>query len=145
MSPTRISAAMRQRVRERAKLQCEYCLLAEYQAFFPHEPDHIIAEKHGGPSGFENLALCCFDCNRFKGSNIASLDPETGELTPLFDPRMQKWTDHFVLNGGQIIPLTPVGRATVQTLRLNLPDRLEVRETLSRQGRNPDEGLQKRE
>ena len=90
MSQTRISAALRREVRERARERCEYCLLAESQAFFPPEPDHLIALKHGGKTVSANLALACFDCNRFKGSDIASLDPITGELVGLFNPRTQR-------------------------------------------------------
>lgn len=106
MSPARISSALRREVRERANGCCEYCLLPEEQAFFPHEPDHIIATKHGGPSTIDNLALACFDCNRFKGSDIASIDPAHGELTPLFNPRTQEWSEHFSLERGRINPRT---------------------------------------
>jgi 5-methylcytosine-specific restriction endonuclease McrA len=66
MTQTRISAALRREVRERARERCEYCLLAESQAFLPHETDHLIAVKHGGETVSSNLALACFDCNRFK-------------------------------------------------------------------------------
>ena len=56
-----------------------------------HQVDHIIAEKHGGATSEVNLALTCSLCNLRKGSDIASLDPETGELTRLFNPRDQSW------------------------------------------------------
>src|ERR1051325_507151 len=98
MNRVRISAALRREVRERARERCEYCLLAEVQAFFPHEPDHLIALKHGGETTSENLALACFDCNRFKGSDIASIDALTGGLVPLFNPRTQTWSEHFHLH-----------------------------------------------
>src|SRR5215207_10403939 len=106
MNEARISAALRREVRERARKCCEYCLVAESQAFFPHEPDHLIALKHGGETHSRNMALACFDCNRFKGSDIASVDQLTGELVALFNPRTQSWTEHFSLNSGRIIPLT---------------------------------------
>jgi hypothetical protein len=106
-------------------------LLDEKYAFFAHEPDHIIPEKHGGSTTLDNLALACFDCNRFKGPNIASLDPINNELVPLFNPRIQEWNDHFKTEGGTIAPLTAVGRVTEQILRLNLPKRVEVRNLLS--------------
>jgi hypothetical protein len=128
MTQTRISAALRREVRERAGERCEYCLLAESQAFFPHEPDHLIALKHGGETISANLALACFDCNRFKGPNIASLDPVTRKLVALFNPRTQTWSEHFKLNGPRIVPLTPIGRATEQLLRLNTRSRVEARE-----------------
>lgn len=137
MSPARISPALRREARERAKGCCEYCLLPEEQAFFSHEADHIIARKHGGQSTAENLALACFDCNRFKGSDIASIDPTTGELTPLFNPRTQEWTEHFSIDGGLINPRTASGRATELVLKLNLQSRVEVREILAKIGRYP--------
>ena len=105
--------------------------------FFPREPDHIIAEKHGGATTAENLALSCFDCNRFKGSDIASLDPISGSLVPLFNPRSDDWEEHFQIEGGNICALTAVGRATVRLLKLNLPVRVEIRATLALGGRFP--------
>ena len=137
MSPARISSALRREVRERANGCCEYCLLPEEQAFFPHEPDHIIATKHGGQSTIDNLALACFDCNRFKGSDIASLDPASGELTPLFNPRLQEWSEHFSLEAGRINPRTANGRVTELVLRVNLSSRVEVREILTNIKRYP--------
>src|SRR5260370_30165946 len=103
---------MSKEVRERAKGCCEYCLLPEARAFFPHEPDHIIATKHGGESTIDNLALACFDYNRFKGSDIASIDPESRELTQLFNPRTQEWTEHFSITSGLISPRTSLRRVT---------------------------------
>ena len=128
---------MRRQVQERARGCCEYCLLSEDDAWFSHEPDHILAEKHGGQTLLENLAWSCFDCNRFKGSDIASRDPVTGNLVPLFDPRMHRWYEHFKLERGTIRPVTPVGRVTERILRLNLPDRIEVRKTLASINRYP--------
>jgi len=79
-----------------------------------------------------NLALACFDCNRFKGADIASIDVMTGELVSLFNPRIERWHEHFRLEGGRIIPLTASGRVTEKLLRLNLPVRLEIRARLAR-------------
>ena len=137
MTPGYIRAGLRQRVRRRAKYRCEYCLLAEEDAVLAHEPDHIIAEKHGGETVADNLALACFDCNRFKGSDIASLDPADGVLVPLDNPRTDRWEDHFQIDRGTILPLTAVARATERLLRLNLPVRVEVRTLLARTGRYP--------
>lgn len=132
-----LPVALRHQVRERAGKRCEYCLFAEEHAYFPREPDHIIAEKHGGTSTLENLALACFDCNRFKGSNIASLDPLSSELEQLFNPRTQVWNEHFKVLGGEIVPLTAIGRVTERILRLNLSKRLELREILAEMGQYP--------
>jgi len=134
-----ISAQLRRQVKKRAQARCEYCLLPEDIAFFPHEPDHVIALKHGGETTTANLALSCFDCNRFKGSDIASIDPVGGEAVPLFNPRTQDWRDHFTTDGGRVIPLTPIGRATTQLLKLNTPERIDVRRALAERGRYPDD------
>lgn len=104
---------------------------------YPHEPDHIISRKHQGSTIAENLAYACFACNRAKGSDIASIDPSTGALTPLFNPRLHVWTEHFRFNGAVIAPLTPVGRVTVLLLRLNQDGRVALRDTLMREDRYP--------
>jgi hypothetical protein len=80
----------------------------------------------------DNLGLACLDCNRFKGSDIASLDPASGELVRLFHPRTDEWSDHFEVAQGRIVPLTPIARATERLLKLNLPERIEVRSLLAR-------------
>ena len=125
--PARVPPALRREVRERAKGCCEYCLLPEERAFFPHEPDHIIATKHGGQSTADNLALACFDCNRFKGSDLSSMDPVSGELTALFNPRTQNWNEHFEWDFEKIVGKTSCGRATVLALKLNNEIILPVR------------------
>jgi hypothetical protein len=127
---TYISTALRRLVLERAGYRCEYCLLPEEFSFFPHEPDHVIPLKHGGATTADNLALACFWCNRLKGSDLAALDPQTGQITPLFNPRLHTWTDHFRLDGAVIVPLTPEGRATTALLKFNRADRLTVRQLL---------------
>lgn len=121
----------------RARGCCEYCLLSEEDAWFSHEPDHIIAEKHGGETTYENLAWACFDCNRYKGSDIASRDSLAGTLVPLFDPRSNRWEDHFQHSGGRIIALTAVGRVTEKLLKLNLTERVEIRRILIEIARYP--------
>jgi len=137
MTRAHIPAALRQLVRERAQGRCEYCLYPEEMSFLPFEVEHIIAEKHGGTTTADNLALACPYCNRFKGTDLGSLDPETGQLTPFFNPRTQRWTDHFRLDGARIVPLTPEGRVTVAILRLNHPDRILERQRLIEAGKYP--------
>jgi hypothetical protein len=102
---------------------------------WPHEPDHVIATQHRGGTELPNLALACFHCNRLKGPNLASVDPQTGQIVLLFNPRLQPWSDHFRLEGSLIVPLTEIGRATAELLRFNAPDRLLVRLTLQEAGR----------
>ena len=100
----------------------------------PFHIDHIIARKHGGSSLRSNLAYACFHCNTHKGSNIASLDPATGHLTPLYHPRSDRWMQHFAWQGVLLDGLTPAGRATIQTLVLNLPLMVAVRQSLAEEG-----------
>ncbi len=131
------SAALRELVRHRAGGRCEYCLLHEEDGFFPHEIDHVVARKHEGPTRKDNLAWSCFPCNNLKGSDLASIDPETGRVVRLFNPRRQRWSQHFRLDGAVILPLTPQGRATVNLLQLNHPERVRRREWLIQAGRYP--------
>ncbi len=39
----------------------------------------------------ENLAAACYRCNEFKGAKTEGIDPATGVLVPLFNPRLQIW------------------------------------------------------
>jgi hypothetical protein len=130
MSQTYVPAALRRLVRERAKDRCEYCLIPEAATFAPHSIDHIVAEKRGGKTEAESLANSCTVCNLRKGSDLTSVDPETGQIVALFHPRRDRWTEHFRLVGGRIEPLTPVGRVTERLLQFNLPDRIIEREQL---------------
>ena len=86
------------------------------------------------------IALACIECNRFKGSDLASVDPETSLVERIFDPRAEAWDDHFRASDGVIDPLTARARATVALLRMNAPPRVEVRAALSWIGRWPRSG-----
>ncbi|WP_016951537.1 HNH endonuclease [Anabaena sp. PCC 7108] len=130
MSISYIPAALRRLVEERAERQCEYCLLPAQVAFFHHEIDHIIAEKHGGETNADNLALTCWRCNRYKGSDLGSFDPETGNFSFLFNPRNQEWKSHFMFSEVVLVGLTPEGRTTVKLLQMNNEDRLTERKKL---------------
>ena len=132
-----IPELLRRQVRMRARGCCEYCLIPDDDSFFPHEPDHVIAEKHGGATTLDNLAWACTACNRYKGSDLASIDPLTGHLAALYNPRRQQWSRHFCLNGARIEPLTASGRATERLLHLNHESRLEERQALINRGYYP--------
>lgn len=137
MTRTYIPTELRQMVRERAGGRCEYCLYPQEASFLAFEVEHIIAEKHGGATTQDNLALACPYCNRFKGTGLGSLDPETGHLTPFFNPRTQRWVEHFRLDGPRIVPLTSEGRVTVAILQLNHPDRILERQGFIQVGEYP--------
>jgi hypothetical protein len=130
VSITHIPATLRRLVIKRAENRCEYCLLPAGIAFFPHEVDHVIAEKHGGQTKAENLAFACWRCNRRKGSDLGSFDPQTQSFSLLFNPRRQVWTEHFAFQSDQIIGLTSEGRTTVSLLLLNTDERLAERRIL---------------
>ena len=102
MSDTYIPAKLRRQVIVRAKQRCEYCSIAEADTFLGCEVDHIVSEKHGGPTDASNLALACVICNRAKGSNIATVG-EDGGLIQLFNPRLHVWSNHFARDGVRII------------------------------------------
>lgn len=128
MSVTYIPTALRNLVSKRAKGDCEYCLISEEISFAKHQIDHVIAEKHGGLTIAENLALSCTLCNKYKGSDIASIDNQTGEIVPLFNPRKDIWNEHFKIEKGYFIGLTSKARATIWLLQFNNFSRVEERQ-----------------
>ncbi|MCO6452671.1 MAG: HNH endonuclease [Caldilineales bacterium] len=130
MAASYVSPQTRQEVVVRAQERCEYCLLPQKTSLHKHEPDHVIPLQHGGKTEISNLALACMRCNRYKGSNVGSFDPQTGKLTPFFNPRMHVWAEHFQLDGAWILPLTAEARVTVQILRLNDHERVRERARL---------------
>lgn len=125
-----VSRKLRKQVIERAAECCEYCGLHQSLVASAHQVDHVIAEKHRGLTTSDNLALSCMTCNLRKASDIASHDPETGDLLPLFNPRTQNWSDHFGLDGARLAGLTAVGRTTIEFLQLNSFERIMERAEL---------------
>ena len=134
---SRITAALRRAVERRAEFVCEYCLIHADDVYVGCQVDHVVSEKHGGPTTLENLALACSFCNRQKGSDIGSIERVTGKFIRLFNPRTDLWGDHFRLVGVRIAWKTPMGEATVRLLKLNSPMRIEERRVLKRHGKYP--------
>jgi hypothetical protein len=87
----------------------------------------VIPRKHGGSDVLENLALACIDCNLRKGPNLSGIDPQTGLVVRLFNPRRDKWSEHFPWDGILITGTSDVGRTTIVVLDVNSEDRLMVR------------------
>jgi hypothetical protein len=108
--------------------------LPERWTSLPFQLDHVIAEKHEGETSLDNLAYSCLDCNSFKGPNLAGRDTETEEIVRLFDPRRDRWRDHFRWDGAVLCALTAIGRVTIAVLRINLPYRVAVRSSLMEEG-----------
>jgi len=129
-----MSPRLKRRVRQRAGGRCEYCQLPEHLDPLPFHIDHVIAKQHRGRSGFLNLALACAYCNERKGTNIASIDPATGRLVPLFNPRQERWSRHFRWAGARLVGLTAVGRATVLLFGINHAINLALRRSLIAEG-----------
>lgn len=129
-----MDAALRQRVRHRAGDRCEYCHLPKSGSGVPFEIDHIRSQQHRGPTVAGNLAFACIYCNGYKGPNISGIDPVNNRLTPLFDPRRHKWSYHFRYDGGELVGRTPMGRTTIEVLRINLPHHVALREVLMEDG-----------
>ncbi|MCP4702542.1 MAG: HNH endonuclease [Gammaproteobacteria bacterium] len=136
MSDSYISAELRRQVAGRAAYVCEYCLIHDDDTFYGCQIDHIISEKHGGQTTADNLAYACAFCNRYKGSDIGSITT-TGEFVRLFNPRIDRWGEHFTLDGVLVQPLTAIGEVTIRILQLNLVDHLVEREALRVEGRYP--------
>ncbi len=116
-----ISDELRQAIRERANFVCEYCHSPERLSANRFTVDHVIPKSLGGSDALDNLALACRRCNERRYNFVASVDPETQAIVPIFNPRQQKWSDHFVwLNQGIVIEgKTPIGRATCLRIDLN--------------------------
>ena len=125
-----ISDNLRRIVTARAGNRCEYCLLPQWAASHKHEPDHIIALQHDGKTEESNLALACMRCNRYKGPNVGGIDPLSGNLVSLFNPRMHQWDEHFVLEGATLRALTAEARVTIRLLCLNDEDHITERRRL---------------
>ena len=130
-----IDAATRQFVRRRAEELCEYCRLPQTAApYLTFHVEHFRARQHGGSDDPANLCLACPDCNSVKGPNLTAVDPETDAVVPLYNPRSDVWNQHFSWIGALIVGDTPQGRATVNLLRFNEPERVRMREELQARG-----------
>ena len=123
-----MDAATQRLVRNRAENRCEYCRLHQDAApFLRFHIEHIQARQHIQDDSSDNLALACPDCNRHKGPNLATLDPNTREVVLLYHPRKDKLNDHFVMDGYYIRGITQIGIATEKLLKFNSDERVEMR------------------
>ncbi|HEY6330085.1 MAG TPA: HNH endonuclease signature motif containing protein [Blastocatellia bacterium] len=140
----KIPAEVRRRVRLRARSRCEYCHTSETWQYVPFTIDHIVPLSARGGDDFENLALACFHCNRRKWDTSTSgdLPPGIEPSIPIFNPRKDRWPEHFIwsADGSQVVPLTPTGQVTVAALELN-GDRIQrIRSADFVIGRHPPPG-----
>ncbi len=117
----RVNDATRKLVRERAEYLCEYCHSSEEASAALFAIDHITPQSLGGSDDAENLALACQRCNGYRYNFTTGIDPQTQAIIPLFNPRQDKWADHFIwtADGLKIIGSTATGRGTCNRLDLN--------------------------
>ncbi len=132
-----ISQELRRQVGNRADHLCEYCLIHEKDSVFGCAVDHIISLKHGGATDADNLAYACVFCNRFKGSDIGSIIWPTKEFTRFYNPRSDRWAEHFQRQNTTLQPLTNIGEVTAKILGFNDSDRLLERQLLINQDKYP--------
>ena len=136
----RPSPQLRREVAQRAQWRCEYCLTPHAYATQPFAADHIIPQSQGGETTLENLALAC-GCNLYKGNRAHAIDRQTGHRVSLFHPRRQKWKRHFVWSADSlyVVGRTAAGRATVEALKMNRPELVNLRRILHIAGEHPQE------
>jgi hypothetical protein len=139
MAEERVTDSVRALVTERARGCCEYCRCQAAYSAQPFSVEHVMPRKRGGGSSEGNLALSCQGCNNHKYTKTQAPDPIGGELAPLFNPRAQRWRDHFTWShdASVVIGLTPTGRATVVALQINRYPVVNMRRVLYAHGVHP--------
>lgn len=130
----RIPEKMRAAVAERAAFRCEYCGIPDLNAGLAFHADHIRALKHGGKTILINLAGCCPDCNVFKGTDLGTYLGDDERFIRFFNPRHDRWADHFRNRNGFLEPLTDIGNATILLFQMNRADRVFIRQLLWEKG-----------
>lgn len=141
MTSGRVSAAVRERVRQAADDRCGYCRSPQAYVLGRLEIDHIVPVAKGGSDDEDNLWLACRLCNSYKGVQTEGEDIPGSSIVTLYNPRTQVWSDHFRWDeeGIRIVGLTACGRATVNALRLNNVLAMTVRRAWARAGWHPPE------
>jgi hypothetical protein len=64
---------------------------------------------------------------------LVSIDPQTKAQAKLFNPRLDDWNDHFAIEQGMVVGLTPAGRATARLLNMNATRLVRLRRELIEQ------------
>jgi hypothetical protein len=113
--------------------------MTEANSGIPMTVDHILPASEGGETALANLCLACYRCNELESDKTEAKDPSTGEIVPLFNPRTQVWSEHFIWSpdGMRIVGSTAIGRATVVALRMNDALRVAARQRWASAGWHP--------
>ena len=114
-------------VEARAKQRCEYCRMHQSLQGATFHLEHVVPRSRGGSDDPDNLALACPGCNLHKSDRMEVADPDSNATVPLFNPRKDRWAEHFRWEGYRTIGLTVIGRATAFALDLNHPRRILIR------------------
>lgn len=117
-----------QLVATRAGQRCEYCRMHQALQGATFHIEHILPRSRGGSDDLDNLALACPRCNLHKSDRIAVDDPDSNSTVSLFNPRKDRWAEHFRWDDYRVMGVTVIGRATVFALDLNHSRRLLIRE-----------------
>ena len=138
---SRLSLLLRQRVQQRGQGLCEYCRSCMDYTGHAFTIDHILPTSRGGTDDLNNLCFCCFWCNNYKHSRTQALDVRTGRIASLFNPRLDKWPDHFRWSPTytRLMGRSAIGRVTIRALRLNRPSLVRARKIWVRHGLHPPE------
>lgn len=121
-------AELERQVTHRADNRCEYCRMHQHLQGATFHLEHIIPKSQGGATELSNLAWACPGCNLRKSDRIEVTDPITATVVPLFHPRQHPWHDHFYWDDYQVVPLTPIGSATIAALCFNEERRIRIRQ-----------------
>ena len=132
-----IPAELRRETLLRAAGRCEYCRLSQKGQEATFHIDHIEPLAAGGSTALENLALACVSCSLRKGARLEARDPTSGEMVPLFHPRREKWSAHFLWKGNRVEGRSPSGRAAVFLLKMNRALAVAIRKEERLIGRHP--------
>ena len=139
MPDSRVTKGQRQAIIDRARGCCEYCLCQLKYSPDPFSTEHIVPQSLGGRTNLNNLALACLGCNGYKYNKIEAIDPGSDQVVPLFHPRKDQWAEHFAWNEGctLVVGLSPTGRATIEALRINRSNLINLRRVLFAVGEHP--------
>jgi HNH endonuclease len=134
-----MKSSLKNFIKERAKNCCEYCFAQERFSADMFSGEHIVPVSKGGTDDDLNLALACQRCNNLKYVSTHALDPATGGIVLLYNPRLDDWYSHFRWNETStlILGLSPTGRATIKRLQLNRDGLVNLRQILTPLGLHP--------
>jgi HNH endonuclease len=134
-----ISKKIRLLVAQRAGFCCEYCWSQEKYSPDYFSVEHIFPRIKKGSDALFNLAFACLTCNGYKYIFIEAIDPVSGIIVPLYNPRTDIWEQHFRWSDDYslLTGITPIGRATVEKLRLNRTSVVNLRVVLAAIKKHP--------